>query len=80
MFAEPHDLHHELPEYAERIHLLKTRDHHFRRLFEEYDEVVKELHRIEEQIETPSDAYVEQLKLKRLHLKDQLYDMLRHAD
>ncbi|RMG58723.1 MAG: GTP-binding protein, partial [Gammaproteobacteria bacterium] len=43
MFAEPHDLHHELPEYADRIHQLKTHDTHFRRLFEEYDDVVKEL-------------------------------------
>jgi hypothetical protein len=32
---KPHDLHHEFPQYAERIHHLKVSDGHFRRLFDE---------------------------------------------
>jgi uncharacterized protein YdcH (DUF465 family) len=44
---KPHDLHHEFPQYAERIHHLKVSDGHFRRLFDEYHEVQKEIHRVE---------------------------------
>lgn len=77
MLGEPHDLIHELPEYRERIHQLKTTDAHFARLFDQYHEVDREVHRIEQGIETPSDTYTEDLKKQRLHLKDQLYAMLQ---
>ena len=36
-----------------------------------------QLKRIEQTIKTPSDDVVEQLKKERLHLKDQLYVMLK---
>ncbi len=72
-----HDLAHEFPEYRDRIGELKNADAHFSRLAAEYHGVCKELHQVEAQIETPSDQYVEQLKLKRLHLKDELHAILR---
>lgn len=72
-----HDLSAEFPEFKERIHELKMNNHHFSRLYHEYEEVDKEVYRIEEGIETPSDEYTEELKLKRLKLKDELYSMLR---
>ncbi len=79
MFGESHDLIHEFPEHKERIHELKTTDHHFARLFEQYDEVEHQIHRIEQGIETPSDEVVETLKKQRLHLKDQLLAIItRH--
>lgn len=77
MFAENHDLHHEFPEFNDQIHQLKISNGHFQRLFEEYDEIVHQLTRIEQNIETPSDEIVEEMKKQRLHLKDQLYVMLR---
>jgi hypothetical protein len=77
MFGESHDLHHEFPEYNERIHELKMSDGHFKRLFDEYDEIVHQLLRVEQNIETPSDDVIEEMKKQRLHLKDQLYVMLR---
>ncbi len=73
MLGEHHNLLVEFPEYKDRIHELKTHDHHFARLFDEYTQVDKEILRIEEGIETPSDEYTEGLKKKRLHLKDQLF-------
>ncbi|HDP89901.1 MAG TPA: DUF465 domain-containing protein [Thioalkalivibrio sp.] len=76
MFAEHHDLLHEFPEHKDRIHELKTADTHFARLFDEYHEVDRELRRVQQEIETPSDEFVEDLKKKRLHLKDQLYAMI----
>ena len=77
MFGENNDLHHEFPEFNDKIHELKMSDGHFKRLFNDYDEIVHELHRVEQGIETPSDETIEELKKKRLHLKDQLFEMLR---
>ncbi|MBE0510351.1 MAG: YdcH family protein [Chromatiales bacterium] len=77
MFGEHHDLVHELPEYREQIHELKMNNKHFARLFDEYHDVDHEIRRIEQGVETPSDAYLEDLKKKRLHLKDELYAMLK---
>ena len=76
MFGELHDLHHELPQHKDKIHELKMNNNHFKRLFEEYNELVHEMTRIQQNIETPSDEVVESLKLKRLHLKDELNAML----
>ena len=77
MFGEHHDLAQEFPEYKDRIHELKMSNAHFASLFEEYENLDKEIYRIEEQIETPSDEYTEQLKQKRVELKDQLFQMLK---
>lgn len=76
MFGEKHDLIHELPEHRERIHQLKVSDEHFAKLFDEYHELDHEILRMEEGIETPSDDVLEELKKKRLYLKDQLFSMI----
>lgn len=76
MFGESHDLAIEFPELKERLHELKMHDRHFARLLEEYTEVDAQLHRIEQGIEVHADDFVESLKLRRLHLKDDLYAML----
>lgn len=74
--TEKHDLHHEFPEFSERIHALKMNDRHFARLFEEYHAINREILRIEEGVENTTDEYLEDLKKKRLSHKDQLYKML----
>jgi len=79
MFGELHDLHHEFPEYKDRIHELKVKGGHFKHLFDEYDELAHEMVHIQQQIETPSDEVVEGLKVKRLHLKDELLALLKEA-
>ena len=76
MFGEKHDLIHELPEHKDRIHELKVSNEHFKKLFDEYHELDHEVLRMEEGIETPSDEVLEELKKKRLSLKDQLYQMI----
>lgn len=76
MFGELHDLHHEFPEHKDKIHELKMKGGHFRRLFDEYNDLTHQMTRIQQSIETPSDNVVESLKLKRLHLKDELNAML----
>ncbi|GAA0784139.1 DUF465 domain-containing protein [Roseibium denhamense] len=76
----PHELHEEFPEAAEALHSLKTNDAHFARLAEEYHEVNREVHRIETDIQPASDEVLEDLKKKRLHLKDQIAAMLAAAE
>ena len=79
MLTEKHDLVHELPEYRETIHELKMKNHHFARLFEEYHEADHEVHRIETGVENTSDEYLEERKKVRLHLKDELFQMIQKA-
>lgn len=79
MTVEHHDLVHDFPEYRDQIHALKLKDNHFANLFEEYNKVDREVRRIEQEIETPSDAYTEEMKKKRVKLKDELYAILARA-
>jgi uncharacterized protein YdcH (DUF465 family) len=80
MSLEKHDLIHELPESKEAIHLLKTNSAHFAKLFDEYHEVDHAVHRVETGAENTSDEYLENLKKKRLNLKDQLFSMIREYE
>ena len=79
MLNEKHDLIHELPEYRDIIHTLKISDSHFSRLFDEYHEVDHEVHRIETGVENTSDEYLEEKKKLRLHLKDELFQIIKNA-
>jgi uncharacterized protein YdcH (DUF465 family) len=79
MQGEKHDLVHELPEYSEQIHALKTSDKRFAHLYDKYHEVEHEVRRIEEGDEAGSEEYLEERKRLRLKLKDDLFDMLRQA-
>lgn len=71
-----HPLIHEFPEHREAIHELKTSNAHFRRLFDEYHRLDREVVRIEGEIAPASDAVAEGLKKRRLQLKDDLHRML----
>ena len=79
MQIEHHDLHHEFPEYGERIHQLKLSDAHFARLFNEYDLLDHEIRRIELAGSLISDGEMDTLKLSRVHLKDKLYAYLKNG-
>jgi uncharacterized protein YdcH (DUF465 family) len=77
MGLEHHDLAHEFPEYKERIHDLKVSDAHFRKLFDEYDQVTTRVEALEKQESPVTDESMEELKKQRLALKDELYSMLK---
>ncbi|MCA6061996.1 YdcH family protein [Thalassolituus marinus] len=79
MTIENHNLHNEFPEMGDQIRALKMKDRHFARLFDEYHDVDREVRRIEEEVEPASDERLEGLKIRRLHLKDDLYAMLKEA-
>lgn len=80
MSMQRHPLTDLFPNKENVIHELKMSDAHFARLYEQFDEVEKELHRIDEQIETPSDEYIENVKKKRLQLEDELGEMIRNYE
>ena len=76
MFGDKHDLIDELPEHMERILELKSSDAEFAKLFDEYHALDAQVLGMEEGIETPSDEVLEELKKKRLYLKDRLFSII----
>lgn len=72
----PHELAAEFPDLKDRIHQLKISDAHFARLFDDYHTVNREIHRAEAAGLNISDEHYEELKRKRMSLKDQLYAAL----
>ena len=79
MTIDNHSLHNDFPEMADQIRTLKMKDRHFARLFDEYHEIDREVRLIEEETEAASDNRLEGLKMRRLHLKDDLFAMLKEA-
>lgn len=77
MAPEHHDLVHEFPEHREKIHQLKTSNAHFAKLFDEYHVATREVETLEGKGVPVADESFEELKKKRLKLKDDLYAMLR---
>lgn len=72
MSHTPHELAAEFPDKVEKIHELKENDAHFRKLFDEYHELNREIHRGETDVEPMDDFHLEDLKKKRLALLDQI--------
>ncbi len=80
MSIENHSLHNEFPQHNDRIRELKMNDRHFVRLFDEYHDLDREIRKIEEGAEAASDARIEGLKMRRVHLKDDLLGMLETSE
>ena len=76
MFGERHELPHEFPEHAELIEALRDVNPVFDAMYKEYDVLDQEILEIEQNIEPASDVYAEDLKKKRMVLKDRLYETL----
>tara|TARA_R110001606_G_scaffold387724_1_gene552593 strand:- start:58 stop:294 length:237 start_codon:yes stop_codon:yes gene_type:complete len=76
MTIEHHDLVHEFPALRDRIHELKVGNDHFRKLFDEYHELTKEIEKMETETTAVATHTEEEAKKRRVHLKDELYKML----
>ena len=68
------------PEYRDLITKLKQEDNHFARLFKEHNELDDKITGLENNPVTSGLDEIEELKKKKLFLKDQLYDILLKAD
>ncbi|MDJ0626665.1 MAG: YdcH family protein [Rhodobacter sp.] len=76
MSHTPHELHEEFPNHSTRIHELKETNAHFAKLMDEYHEMNRAVHRAETNVE-PVDQFTEEdMRKKRMVLKDELYRML----
>ena len=73
----PHELAEEFPELTGRMHELKLHDAHFAKLFDEYHEVNRSIHRYEMNIEPTGDQHLEGMRKLRMRLKDEMYGMLQ---
>ncbi len=71
-----HELHEEFPEKAAAIHSLKVNNAHFSRIADEYHALNRSIHRMETNVEPADDATIEDLKKKRLSLKDEIAQFL----
>ncbi|MBT5186138.1 MAG: DUF465 domain-containing protein [Kordiimonadaceae bacterium] len=77
MSHTPHELREDFPEFSDKIHELKISNNHFARLATEYHEVNRELHRIEIGEEHVSQFNEENMRKKRMTLKDEIYALLK---
>ncbi len=71
-----HSLYDDFPKYRERINQLKLENQTFARMAAEYHKIDHRVRGLEMNDIPASDQTFEELKLKRLHLKDKLYRML----
>ena len=69
----------DFPEHKETIQVLKLNNAHCKHLLEQYQTVDEEIVRIETELEPASDARTEQLKRRRLQLKDELMALVLTA-
>jgi uncharacterized protein YdcH (DUF465 family) len=72
----PHGLDEEFPNEKNFIGQLTRTSREFRRISTEYDEVNRQIYRIESEEEPTSDEVLERLKKRRLKLKDYIAAML----
>ncbi len=75
----PHELGEEFPGQAPLIERLTKSNYEFGRLAAAYDEVNRHIWRIETEDEATADDVLEQLKKRRLLLKDDLAALLTRA-
>lgn len=67
------------PEFRDLITQLKQNDLHFARLFDKHNELDQRIKNMEANIELATHEEVEMLKKEKLHLKDQLYAILKQS-
>jgi uncharacterized protein YdcH (DUF465 family) len=75
MHIEHHDLEHEFPKLHVVMQELTTQNDRFRAMFSEYHRLTDEIERLEEADIPVSDITIEEMKKRRVHLKDKIYHM-----
>lgn len=79
MSHTPHELAEEFPADVEKMHAMKTGDTHFAKLFDQYHEVNRVIHRAETMVEPIAPEHEAALRKQRMALKDDIAKMLRAA-
>ena len=68
----PHELMEEFPENQGKMSTLKQQDAHFAKLFDDYHEINRAVHRAESDVAPTSDDHMVEMRKQRLVLKDQI--------
>ena len=72
----PHELAEEFPNDIDRMHALKAENAHFARLFDDYHELNRAIHRAETNVEPTDDFHMTQMRKQRMAMKDEIAGML----
>lgn len=66
-------------EYREQIAQLKLDDPHFAEMFDRHDALDAQIKRMQAHVEPGTALEIEALKKEKLHLKDEVYQLLLKA-
>ncbi|WP_197916271.1 YdcH family protein [Thiosulfatihalobacter marinus] len=77
MSHTPHELAEEFPEFVEKMSALKVNDAHFAKLFDDYHELNRKVHRAETNVEPREELSEVDLRKRRGALKDEIYAYLK---
>ena len=72
----PHELAEEFPNDIDRMHALKAENAHFARLFDDYHELNRAIHRAETNVEPTDDFHMTEMRKQRMAMKDEIAGML----
>ncbi|MFA7494733.1 MAG: YdcH family protein [Acidithiobacillus sp.] len=76
MITEHQDLKAEFPELVDRMDQLQSEQGHFAKLYEEFNTLTAAIEHIERNDAATGSHSLEEMKKKRLLLKDEIYRML----
>ena len=77
MSHTPHELAEEFPENIAEMSALKQNDAHFAKLFDNYHDINRAIHRAETDVEPTSDDHLVEMRKERMLLKDQINSYLK---
>ncbi|WP_050527768.1 YdcH family protein [Pseudorhodobacter aquimaris] len=77
MANTPHTLAEEFPAEVDKMHKMKLENAHFSKIYDEYHEVNRAVHRAETNVEPTDDANENALRQQRARLKDEIWAMLK---
>lgn len=80
MQVEKHTLLNDFPDHHHTIRHLKMHDAHFTKLSDSYHELDSEVRKLEEGNSPVEDEYLETLKKRRLHLKDEIFAIIQKTE
>lgn len=79
MSHTPHELAEEFPDQVEKMQKLKGENAHFAKLFDDYHELNRAVHRAETDVEPTDDLHMAELRKQRMALKDEIWGELQKA-
>ena len=77
MSHTPHELAEEFPDKVDTMHRLRETDNHFARLFDEYHQINRQVHRAETNVEPVDNLAETEMRKERARLKDEIWSYLK---